>query len=200
MTNRQLHLSPGSVVIFEGLDKAGKSTQIDLLKARTLSGEAVFAHMPSGSTAFTKGLYDLLENHPPSSGLGRQLAHLACHCENMPGLVEAATSRALVLDRWWWSTMAYGWYGGDVPAAGISGAVFRELIGRIWAPVTPSIIFLFLTPREEDPNNVDGVAEGYRQLADDHPGTVVLVPTMSESETHAHIVATLTSAGLTKTP
>src|ERR1700684_2846410 len=101
--------------------------------------------MPSGCTAFTQGLYRVLEHEPPSSELARQLGHLACHCENMPELVRAAQSRALVLDRWWWSTVAYGWYGGDIQQTGISEAAFRELIARIWAPIPASMVFLFLT-------------------------------------------------------
>jgi dTMP kinase len=77
-------------------------------KARAAPGTAAFAHMPSGTTAFTKGVYALLEHHPPESGLGKQLAHLACHCENMPVLLENSRPKALALDRWWWSTIAYG--------------------------------------------------------------------------------------------
>lgn len=147
--------------------------------------------MPSGLTDFTRGLYALLESQPPSSGLARQLAHLASHSENVPGLLAASRSGALVLDRWWWSTMAYGWYGGNVPAAGLSEAAFRELIECIWAPITASAVFLFLTPRKDDPNNVDGVSEGYRQLAERHAGEVVLVPVMPPAETHEFIVAAL---------
>jgi len=112
MTTGWLRLSPGKVVVFEGLDKAGKSTQLELLKARVEAGSASFAHMPSGYTAFSRSLYQVLEHEPPSSGLARQLAHLACHHENMRMLTDTVRSRALVLDRWWWSTVAYGWYGG----------------------------------------------------------------------------------------
>lgn len=195
-TRSLLRLSPRSVVVFEGLDKAGKSTQLELLKAGVEKECASFAHMPSGWTAFTQGLYRVLENDPPSSGLARQLAHLACHCENMPELVQAAESRTLVLDRWWWSTMAYGWYGGDVAQAGISEAAFRELIGRIWAPITASIVFLFLTPHEEDPNNIDGVSQGYRQLAAQQPGITIVVPKLSTTATHDYVVTELRRAGL----
>lgn len=196
MPIRSLRLLPGHVVVFEGLDKAGKSTQLELLKARVETDSAAFAHMPSGYTAFTQGLYEVLEHEPPSSGLARQLTHLACHCENMPELVRSAEARALVLDRWWWSTMAYGWYGGNVRAAGISESAFRDLIERIWAPITASIAFLFLTPHEEDHNNVEGVAQGYQQLAAEQADIATMVPTMSTANTHEYIVAQLTGAGI----
>lgn len=192
-------LTPASTIVFEGLDKAGKSTQIDLLKANTSAEGALFTHMPSGLTDFTRALYALLERQPPAAGLSRQLTHLASHSENMTALVEASRTGALVLDRWWWSTMAYGWYGGGIAASGLSEAAFRELIDCIWAPIVPDIIFLFLTPRENDPNNSDGVADGYRSLAAAHSGNVVLVPALTPDETHDLIVSALGDAGLVAT-
>lgn len=200
MATRSLRLYPGKIVVFEGLDKAGKSTQLELLKTRVEEQCAYFAHMPSGCTAFSQDLYRVLENEAPSSSLARQLTHLACHCENMPKLTRAIESRALVLDRWWWSTMAYGWYGGDVQQAGISEATFRELIARIWAPITASMVFLFLTPHEEDSNNVVGVAQGYRRLGADQPRITVTVPTMSPTDTHEYIVTELRRAGIAEAP
>jgi thymidylate kinase len=185
------------VIVFEGLDKAGKSTQLELLRTRVSPNGALFTHMPSGLTDFSRQLYSLLETRPPSSGLARQLAHLASHSENISKIREATGAGSLVLDRWWWSTMAYGWYGGDIPDTGLSESAFRELIECIWAPVTASIVFLFLTPREDDANNVDGVADGYRALAAGHGSNVALVPALTPDETHVFIVDTLREAGLT---
>src|SRR4051812_6277273 len=150
-------LNPGVLIVFEGLDKAGKSTQVDLLRDRLVEGTAAFPHMPSGDTAFTQGIYRLLEDHRPQSGLAQQLAHLACHCENVPAILDSLSLKGVVLDRWWWSTMAYGWYTGAVAQAGVSESTFRELIGAIWDRVQPDVIFLFLAAREEDPNNASGV-------------------------------------------
>lgn len=96
--------------------------------------------------------------------------------------------------------MAYGWYGGDIADTGLSEAAFRELIECIWAPVNASAVFLFLTPREDDPNNVDGVAEGYRQLAARNDNEVVLVPDMPAADTHQFIVSALRDADLIGTP
>lgn len=154
-----LVLQPGAVVVFEGLDKAGKSTQLDRLRAQTDPATTLFAHMPSGHglptvNRFTDGVYDLLENRGPASGLGRQLTHLACHCEHVPALVDTAQSKAVVLDRWWWSTMAYGWYGHAVQDSRVTEATFKDLIGTVWALIRASIVFLFLTPREVDEQRV----------------------------------------------
>lgn len=200
MSASQISLAPRSVVVFEGLDNAGKSTQLELLQARVSTNTTLFAHMPSGLTEFSRQLYSLLETNPPASGLARQLTHLASHSENISKLIEAAGLGSLVLDRWWWSTMAYGWYGGDIPDTGLSEAAFRQLIETIWAPVTASMVFLFLTPREDDPNNVDGVADGYRDLAARHTGNVVLVPALGPDQTHEFIVKALRDGDLADRP
>lgn len=196
MSPSQIHLTRGSVIVFEGLDKAGKSTQLELLRARVSPETTLFTHMPSGLTDFSRQLYSLLEGNPPGSGLARQLTHLASHSENISSIIDTMGAGSLVLDRWWWSTMAYGWYGGDVPTTGLSEAAFRELIDCIWAPVTASIVFLFLTPRAKDPNNIDGVAEGYRTLAARHAGNVVRVPPLSPDDTLEFIIEALGEADL----
>lgn len=193
----QIRVSPGALIVFEGLDKAGKSTQVDLLRSRIIRGTAAFPHMPSGETVFTKGVYRLLEDHPPQSGLAKQLAHLACHCENVPAILEALRTKGVVLDRWWWSTMAYGWYSGDVSQTGLSESAFRELIRAIWEPAIASVVFLFLSAREDDPNNASGVEGGYRQLAKTPGATpVILVPDLAADDTHEFIIEELRAADL----
>ncbi|QPS33657.1 dTMP kinase [Brevibacterium casei] len=194
--SKPIRLTRGSVIVLEGLDKTGKTTQRELLKAKVSPEETLVTHMPSGLTDFTRDLYQILETQKPKSGLGRQLAHLTSHSENMTALLAATRSGALVLDRWWWSTMAYGWYGGDIPASGLSKTSFRELIDCVWKPITASAIFLLLTPRDEDLNNVAGVAEGYRELAAEHTGTVITVPPLSKEETHEFIISALADADL----
>src|SRR5205814_6354238 len=119
-----LRLTPGSVIVFEGLDRAGKSTQLSMLARVVEPSSAELVHMPSGTTPFTQGVYSLLERGELVSGLARQLAHLACHAENHQALVAATEVKALVLDRWWWSTVAYGWYGGPVRQSGLPEADF----------------------------------------------------------------------------
>ena len=198
MTNQRLHAQPGSVIVLEGLDKTGKSTQIDRMRYTLAPESVVFAHMPSGLTTFTGRVYRALESarHKPRSALATQLAHLSCHAENMPALIDAATRKALVLDRWWWSTLAYGWYGGGIPKAGLSETAFTELIHTIWAPITPSVIFVFLNPRESDENNAPGVAAGYRALINQYPEQAVVVPADDPERTQMFITDELTRRGL----
>jgi thymidylate kinase len=190
----EFRLQPGTVVVFEGLDGTGKSTQIDLLRQTLNSDETMFVHMPSGRSSFTRGIYEVLEESKPRADLARQLAHLACHVENMPDLIQTLQKGGcLVLDRWWWSTMAYGWYAGQVSRSGLPEDVFRKLVETIWIPIEPSIVFLFLSPYLNDANNVPGLVEGYRKLAAQYRGTVIEVPQGTSVGTHQVIINYLRS-------
>lgn len=193
MTPAILTLKPGTIVVFEGLDKAGKSTQLGRIKKSLDPASTTYAHMPSAFSEFTAGLYALLEDKTtaPSGQLARQLAHLACHSEAMPALVETASRGALVLDRWWWSTLAYGWYGRGESDLGLDENTFRALIDAIWAPINADVVFLFLHAFAQDDNNVDGVARGYQTIGEQSPATVVQVPAMSEDATHGFLLEEL---------
>lgn len=189
MSNQKIQLRAGEVIVFEGLDKAGKSTQIEALSGSLDPATVLFAHMPSGVTEFSQRLYEALESTAkPKSGLAQQLAHLACHAENMPALLATVESKGLVLDRWWWSTLAYGWYGGSVRGSGLSEAAFNELIHSIWDRIVPSVVFVFLTPHQADENNASGVEAGYRVLMKRDPDRTVLVPSLSPADTHRMIM------------
>ncbi|MFL6108095.1 MAG: dTMP kinase [Marmoricola sp.] len=186
------------MIVFEGLDKAGKSTQLERMKQVISPSGTTFAHMPSGFGGFSAGVYNLLENNEtaPVNPLARQLAHLACHSESMVTLAHQATSGALVLDRWWWSTLAYGWYGRGDSELAIGESTFRRLIEGIWAPIRADVVFLFLHAYAPDSNNSDGVLDGYRKVADQSPFNVVRVPALGERETHDLLVAELKRLGL----
>ena len=200
MSEGTLAIHPGAVVVFEGLDRTGKSTQLARLRAALVPESAVFVHMPRGFGRFTERVYAALEgetvDEKPSSGLAQQLAHLACHAESVSHLAESVASSALVLDRWWWSTLAYGWYGGSIEQSGLSEASFRELIDTIWSPIVPSIVFVFLEPHQLDSNNNGGVEAGYRALIEQHPDLAVVVHSDSEHAVHALVVEALLERGL----
>lgn len=169
-------LVPGSLIVLEGLDKTGKSTQSVALRD-TFNETTSHVHMPSGLTAFTRDTYNLLESadRSPNSGVAKQLAHLACHAESVPQIQDLLSSGSVILDRWWWSTFAYGWYTGDISAAGITEIAFSNVIESIWSALTPSVVFLFDQPYEVDSNNSDPVRDGYHELAARFAETV-LVP------------------------
>lgn len=190
MPEMRMSLVQGAVVVFEGLDKAGKSTQLAALREVT-DDASLFIHMPSGISEFSRKLYGILESSKPASTIGRQLAHLACHAENISLITASQENAGLVLDRWWWSTVAYGWYGDSLIETGWKENAFYNLIEAIWSSIRPDVVFLFLDPRADDANNLPAVEVGYRALGKEYHATTVLVPDLDESSTLDFILAEL---------
>lgn len=177
-----MRLRAGAIVVLEGLDRSGKSTQRSALQTLPWTDPApTFTHMPSGLSPLTEEIYALTEHHKFTSSLSRQLAHLTCHAENIDRLGEAR-SAGLVLDRWWWSTVAYGWYRGGLKDR-MPRSVFFGLIDAIWAQLSADVVFLFMTPFENDTLNRGSVIEGYEALASEHETTTVRVPRLSPEDT-----------------
>lgn len=187
-----LHLLPGSLIVFEGLDRSGKSTQVKRLSALdwTVPGPR-FTHMPSGMADLTRDIYSLTENRQISSPLARQLLHVACHAENIGPIADARVRHGLFLDRWWWSTVAYGWYGAGLARSGLSESAFFGLIESVWSGQQADVIFLFMTPHENDSLNRDEVRSGYAALASEHNAITVTVPPVGPGETTDFILASL---------
>lgn len=197
--NHRLRLKPGSLIVFEGVDKAGKSTQVEQLRKLPWAEPAPhFAHLPSGETPLTARIYELLEAVEPESQLAKQLLHLACHAENTPAITRQLRRSAVILDRFWWSTVAYGWHGGRMGSSGLEWSAFSNLIDSVWRELTPDLVFLFLSAHEADSNNRDAVERGYRKLADGFPARTVLVPLLSVEDTSGFIRAEIVKRGLSR--
>jgi dTMP kinase len=192
-----LLLRPGSLVVFEGLDRTGKSTQRHRLAGLQWAQPGpAFVHMPSGLTELTEGIYRLTEDQTIESPLARQLLHLACQAENMRALCEARTRGGVILDRWWWSTVAYGGYAGNLVASGITESMLLGLISAVWRNQVADVVCLFTTPYENDALNRDKVREGYLALADQHHEITVTVPAGDRDQTTGFLLAQLRSRGL----
>jgi hypothetical protein len=131
----------------------------------------------------TREIYALTETEQITSPLARQLLHLACHAENMNALT-VARRRGLVLDRWWWSTVAYGWYAGRLADAGVSTDIFFGLIDMVWHKQPADVVFLFMTPFEKDELNRNEVQHGYESLADRYSDITISVPVTTPEETN----------------
>lgn len=194
---RQL-LRPGTLVVLEGLDGTGKTTQARALETVLDPQTTSHVHMPRGFTHFTEQTYAMLESDEfrPKSGLAKQLAHLACHAESMSRICDILAERAVVLDRWWWSAVAYGWYSGEIPAARVSRETYLSLIGEVWAPLTASVVFLFDGPHRNDANNSDPIYAGYRQLAREYGDVTVWVPALDAESVTGFILDVLDGRGL----
>ncbi len=190
-----MRLQPGALVVLEGLDRTGKTTQRDALESASWNPPApLVTHMPSGMTALTKAIYEITEKQKIASPLARQLLHLACHAENLPLLAQTRLERGIVLDRWWWSTVAYGWFGGLLDKS--SQEAFFGAIEMVWAGFEADIVFLFLATYEEDDSNGSTVVDGYRWLAARNPSIVVEVPAGPQDSTTAFLLDELKRRGL----
>lgn len=195
----KMHFRPGSLVIFEGLDRSGKSTQRQRLSTLDWTAPApLFTHMPSGLTRMTTSIYTLTEDFEIKSPLARQLLHLACHAENIAAIADARRIRGVLLDRWWWSTVAYGWYGGDLASLGVDEHSFFELINSVWVSQPADVVFLFTSPFERDELNRDQVRRGYTDLARQHAAITVEVPPADEATTTAFLLEQLVFRKLVK--
>lgn len=135
--------------------------------------------MPSGLSPLTEAIYRATETQKITSSLARQLLHLACHAENLPALAEARRERGVILDRWWWSTVAYGWFGGLRDE--LSEEAFFGAIEMVWGGVQADVVFLFLETFESDTHNTSAIADGYRAISATHRDVAVEVPRGSEA-------------------
>jgi dTMP kinase len=197
MSEARLRLRSGSLVVFEGLDRSGKSTQLSALTQLPWAEPApVFTHMPSGLTNLTKGVYRLTEDTTINSPLARQLLHLACHAENIHAVGQARDSGGVVLDRWWWSTVAYGWHGARLADGDVDESTFFGMIDAIWSRLPASVVFLFTTPYRDDTLNRDQVRDGYARLAAQYPAITVVVPEADPDSTTHFVLATLRERNL----
>ena len=183
-----------ALVVLEGMDRAGKTTQRERLRAEDWSVAPEITHMPSGLVPSTGAVYRALEAGRFRSPLATQLLHLACHAENIGPLREARRERGLVLDRWWWSTIAYGWFGG------LDRAVTREdffgSVEMVWRGFDADLIFLFLSSFKEDAHNSPEIEQGYRRLAEDSPSHVVNVPRGDAAGVTQFMIRTLRENGI----
>ncbi|MET9090203.1 hypothetical protein ABZX77_51595 [Streptomyces sp. NPDC004237] len=192
-----MRLVSGTLVVLEGLDRSGKSTQRAALdRLPWVDPKPLFMHLPSGQSRFTEGVYRLTEEAPISSALARQLMHLACHAENINTLSEARAGGGAVLDRWWWSTVAYGWYGAHLAEQGLDEDTFLGMIDLVWSGQPADVVFLFTTPHEADALNREPVRAGYRRLAAEHSAITVEVPAANPAATTDFLLATLRERGL----
>ena len=184
-------VKPGAFVALEGLDATGKSTQIDLMKTLTpklfMNPVPYISHQPSGESEVGRHVYAITERCAIDSPWARQFLHLASHAEHYSQwILPMLEERAVILDRCWWSTVAYGWGGGNIKES-MELYEFLKIAqlpaqGRI-----PDLVLLFMEPHMDDRHNTPEVAEAYEQLAELYEGIVVRVPKLDKIDTNLFI-------------
>lgn len=157
--------------MLEGLDATGKSTQIEqfkkMQKADTFVNDLMLTHQPSaGGTAVGNAVYAVTEQGDIRSALARQYLHLASHAEQYERSVLPALNEGcpVIMDRCWWSTLAYGYFGGGLRDR-VSYELFESIVRLPARGRAPDVVFLFMQPYQEDHHNTLPVKQGYEQLA-----------------------------------
>jgi dTMP kinase len=202
-------LKPGAVVVFEGLDATGKSTVHEHIERGVyasdydeplFAGEPKFLHMPSGSNAVGQLVYSLTEMDVEIDPLARQMLHMASHAQEVASTIRPhlAGGEALFLDRWWWSTVAYGWPSikAHARAADWTRGKFMEMAGLAWDGINADVVFLFLEPHKEDRHNSPGIRKMYEWLAGNNPDIVEFVPMGTEDEQNLFVYEAMVRRGL----
>lgn len=136
------------LITFEGIDGAGKSTQIKKLVA-TLNArgvEVLTLREPGGTEVAEKIRNILLESRHEISPIGELLLFSACRAELVQEVIvpALASGKTVILDRFFDSTTAYQGYG-----RGINLELLRSIISISTCGITPDItIYLDILPEE----------------------------------------------------
>ncbi|MEI6638340.1 MAG: dTMP kinase [Chlorobium sp.] len=136
------------LITFEGIDGAGKSTQIaKLVNFLTNEGVDVLSlREPGGTPAAEKIRTILLDNAHKVTPVGELLLFSASRAELVQDVIKPALQegRTVILDRFFDSTTAYQGYG-----RGIDLALLQSIISLSTCGLTPDItIYLALEPEE----------------------------------------------------
>ena len=136
------------LITFEGIDGAGKSTQIkELVHYLTSQGvELITLREPGGTTVAEKIRQLLLESSHDISPIGELLLFSASRAELVQEIVKPALAcgKTVILDRFFDSTTAYQGYG-----RGIDLKLLRSIIEISTCGIAPDITFyLDLEPEE----------------------------------------------------
>ena len=139
----------GRLIVFEGADGCGKTTLSKGLAERLqLRGESVEWNSFPGREAGTLGeLVYRLHHQPEQLGvrgitpLSLQAMHIAAHLDTISRRLRPALESGIsvVLDRFWWSTWAYG-VADSIDPANLDALI--EVERRLWQPIQPAVVFV----------------------------------------------------------
>lgn len=202
-TPRIANRAPGSLfIVIEGIDGAGKSTQVEMLTRRLeQQGRFVVHSREPTDGPWGRKLRESAQRERMT--LAEELHALTMdrrsHCENLilPALRDG---KVVILDRYFYSTIAYqGCRGGDV------SRISRDMIAQF---PTPDYVFLIDVPAEvgferiakgrgEQPNaferldNLRLVRDAFLAMVPLHPNMHVIDGQQSAEAIHSAIMACL---------
>lgn len=166
----------GKLFVFEGPDGSGKTT-LSLALAEYLRSQGVecdyFAFPGKESDTLGKLVYELhhraqVIGTPKITAASLQLLHVAAHIDAIESKIIPAlnTGRAVVLDRFWWSTLVYG------TVWGANREALKKMVQvekTYWAANSPTIVFLIEREKPSDSpatgTDNKAVSEEYHKIA-----------------------------------
>jgi thymidylate kinase len=141
----------GQLFIFEGPDGTGKTTLSHRFVAWLTSQghRARYVSSPGRDEGSLGELVYRIHHNPEQFGLhglvptARQLLHVAAHIDALHSLIIPAleSGETIVMDRFWWSTVAYG------KVAGVDRESLQHMIAleaHHWSHFRPNAIFLLI--------------------------------------------------------
>lgn len=166
---------PGRLFVFEGIDGVGKSTLAKGVaeKLQKNKQDVLLLSFPGHEPNTLGNLVHALHHKPFSydidniSPTSLQLMHIAVHIDSiekmiLPALVKGTT---VILDRYWWSTIAYG------VLLGIKRKVLNSMIDLeklAWSGMKPSKLFLITRDKpfsiELSPKQWTSLSDAYQEL------------------------------------
>ena len=146
-------MGKGALIVFEGIDHVGKSTIVDLVNdelSKSYTTITIEVYQFPGKHEGTLGnlVYDIHHNLKKYNlnsidPLSLQLLHIAAHIDILKSKIIPAIDNGhiVLLDRYWWSTIAYG--EGD----GIPSTMLYKII-EVEKEITDNIsnkVFIYIT-------------------------------------------------------
>jgi thymidylate kinase len=174
----------GQLIVFEGPDESGKTTvSKQLATALEARGQSCLWLAFPGHEPNTLGAEIYALHHDPrfaaAPALSVQLLHVAAHVEAIQLRILPALTAGqwVVLDRYWWSTLAYGLAAG-VDRRSLESAL--DIERRQWRRIKPAAAFVFaraLPNMKRQPAQRAPLMKIYRQIIlrerRSHPVTLV---------------------------
>ena len=108
-------MKKGLLIVFEGVDGCGKSTQLSRAKEyleSTLGPDMVIVSKEPGGTVLGNGVRELLFTSPGMTNMAHGVMDLLClasHLQNWYEVVQPAlrADKIVLCDRWWYSQLVY---------------------------------------------------------------------------------------------
>lgn len=147
---RRLDPSKGALIVFEGADRTGKTTLAKALAMRLgENGYRCLVRSFPGHDPGTLGkvVYDVHHRSGPFASIEKisqaalQVAHTAAHIDEIEHQILPALAEGyiVILDRFWWSSWAYG------TINGVSQSALKLMVrleNQYWGAIKPHMLFL----------------------------------------------------------